>query len=131
MAPEGVSFQQQFRILIDTIAAPDGHSYRLATIAQATDVSEQSLVYLLEGRTQYPRLNTLRRLCRFYDISLDYFDCPTESDCRAFLVQRAARIAPPIIHEIDKQSNTLTSSGKRNVLRLLERLRHLRGSGKN
>lgn len=131
MAPDGVSFQEQFRILIGTIAAPDGHSYSLATIAQATDVSEQSLLYLLEGRTQYPRLNTLRRLCRFYDVSLDYFDCATEADCRTFLVQHAAQKASPIIREIDQQSNTLTPSGKHNVLRLLERLRHLRGSGKN
>lgn len=131
MAPEGVSFHEQFRILIETVPSSDGRPYSLATIAKATELSEQSLVYLLEGRTQYPRLNTLRWLCRFYDISLDYFDCLTEADCRAFLIQRATQNASPIINEIDKQSNTLTPSGKRNVLRLLERLRHLRSSSKD
>jgi transcriptional regulator with XRE-family HTH domain len=131
MAPEELSFQEQFRILIDAMPAPDGHPYSVAAIAKATELSEQSLFYLLEGKRQYPRLNTVRQLCRFYSISLDYFDCVTEADCRAFLVQHASQNASPIIHEIDKQSNTLTPLGKRNVLRLLERLRHLRGSSKN
>lgn len=131
MAPEGVSFQEQFRILLETLTTPDGTPYKLATIAQATDVSEQSLAYLLDGRTQYPRLNTVRRLCRFFDISLDYFECTTEAECRAFLVQRAAQSASPVIREINEQSETLTPSTKRSVIRLLERLRSLRRSSKN
>lgn len=131
MASEGVSFQEQFRILVETLTAPDGTPYKLATIAQAVDVSEQSLAYLLDGRTQYPRLETLRRLCRFYDISLDYFSCETEPECRAFLVQHAAQRASPIVHQIDKESETLTPSAKSSVLRLLDRIRHLRSSGKH
>lgn len=131
MTREGISFQEQFRILVETLTAPDGTAYKLSTIAQAIDVSEQSLAYLLDGRTQYPRLNTLRRLCRFYDISLDYFACTSEAECSAFLVQRAAQNASPMIREIDEQAATLTPSGVRRVLRLLERLRNLRRSGKN
>ncbi len=130
MAPEGVSFQEQFQILIDAVPAPDGRPYNMASIAKATELSEQSLLYLLEGRRQYPRLNTLRQLCRFYGISLDYFDCVTEAECRAFLVQHAARQASPLVREIDRESESLSPPAKGNVLRLLERFRRLRGSGK-
>lgn len=131
MAPEGISFQEQMRILIETLPAPDGTPYKLAAIAQAIAVSEQSLTYLLDGRTQFPRLNTARRLCRFYGISLDYFTCTSEAECRVYLVQHASQNASPMIREIEEQSGTLSISGKRRVLRLLGRLRRLRRSSKD
>ena len=92
--------------------APDGVPHSLAALAHATELSEQSLRYLLEGRTQYPRLNTVRRLCRFYDISLDYFGCETEAECRAYLAQLAAQRASPLVREIDQTAETLTPSAK-------------------
>ena len=131
MEPERLPVQEQFRILLETFPAPDGHPYSLAVIARATKLSEQSLANLLDGSTQNPRLDTLRRLCRFYDISLDYFDCQTDAECRNFLAQYAAQRASPMVREIDTESETLTPSSKRSVLRLLDRLRHLRRSGQH
>ena len=131
MEHEGLSFQDQFRILIDAVRSPDGRPYTLAAIAQGAGISVQNLSYLADGTTPHPRLDTLRRLCRFYDISLDYFGCETEVECRNFLMQRAAHRASPVVREIDKESETLSLSAKRNVLRLLERFRHLRGSGEH
>ena len=131
MSPDSIQFQEQLRILIESVPAPDGLPHSLAAIARATELSEQSLHYLLDGRTQYPRLNTVRRLCRFYDISLDYFGCVTEAECRAYLVQSAARRASPLVREIDQVALTLTPWTKRRVARLLERFRNLRGSDKH
>ena len=96
--------------------APNGQPHSLAAIARATELSEQSLHYLLEGRTEFPRLNTARRLCRFYDISLDYFGCETEADCRAYLAQLASQRASPLVREINQTAETLTPSAKRRAL---------------
>lgn len=131
MSPDGVQFQEQLRILIEFMPAPDGLPYTLAAIAQATELSEQSLRFLLEGRTEYPRLNTARGLCRFYDISLDYFGFETEAECRAYLARLAAQRASSLVREIDQTAETLTPSAKRRVLGLLERLRNRRGSNKD
>lgn len=131
MSPDGIQFREQLQILIGSVPAPDGLPYSLAAIAEATELSEQSLRYLLEGRTEYPRLNTARRLCSFYDISLDYFGCETEADCRAYLAQLVSQRASPLLREIDQTADTLTPSSKRRVFRLLERFRNLGGSSKH
>ena len=131
MSPDGIDFHEQLRILIEFMPASDGLPHSLAAIAQATELTEQSLRYLLEGRTEYPRLNTARRLCRFYDISLDYFGCETEAACRAYLAQLASQRASSLVHEIDQTAETLTPSAKRRALGLLERFRNLRNSDKH
>ena len=131
MENEGLSFQDQFQVLLDTVHATDGSPYSLAAISQGTGISVQNLSYLADGTTQHPRLETLRRLCRFYDITLDYFGCKTEADCRSYLMQRAAEGASLIVREIDQEAETLTPSAKGRILRFLERFRHLGGSGKH
>ncbi len=131
MMPETLTFQDQLRILMEAVPAPDGRPYSLAAIAKASGLSQQNLSSLLEGHIQQPRLDTLRRLCRFYDISLDYFGSETENDCRAFFAQRAAEEALPIVLEIERETQSLTLAGKRNILRLLARVRQLRSSGKH
>jgi len=129
--PDGLEFAAQFRILIHTVSGNDGNPYPLAAIAKSTGISEQNLSNLLDGRTPNPRLDTLRRLCRFYEISLDYFDCDTEVDCLAFLEQRAAHAASPIVFEINQESSVLGPSAKQEVLRLFGLLRQLRNLSKH
>ena len=131
MMPEHFPFRDQLRILIDTLPSPDGSSYTVAAIAKATELTEKSIRNMLNGRTQNPHLDTLRDLCRFYQISLDYFECESEAECRAFLEQNVAQQASDVVREIDQQAETLTPSAKSNVLRLLERFRSLRSSSKH
>ena len=131
MTPEHFPFREQLRILIDTLPSPEGNSYTVAAIAEATELTEKSIRNMLNGRTQNPHLDTLRDLCRFYHISLDYFECESEAECRTFLGQNAAQQASEVVREIGEQAETLTPSAKNNVLRLLERFRFLRSSGKH
>ncbi|MEO8391407.1 MAG: helix-turn-helix domain-containing protein [Chloroflexota bacterium] len=131
MMAEHFPFREQFRILIDSLPAPEGNKYSIASISDATGLSEQTLQYLLEGRTQYPVLDSARKLCRFFGISLDYFECETEAECHEFLAQNAAQQASSVVREIEQQADVLTQAAKGNVLRLLERFRYLRGSGKH
>ena len=119
-------FREQLRILIQTIPAPDGNAYNITTIANATGLSAQSLLYMLDGRTNNPRLESLRSICRFYNISLDYFECSSEEECRSFLAQNAAHLASPLVREIDQKAEALTPSDKSRVLRLIDRVNVLR-----
>lgn len=119
-------FREHLRILIQTLAAPDGNAYDITTIASATDLSAQSLLYMLDGRTNNPRLDSLRRICRFYNISLDYFECSSEEECRSFLAHNAAHLASPLVREIDQNAEALTPSDKSRVLRLIDRVNVLR-----
>lgn len=122
MGFEPISFQQQFQILLDQLRDPQGKPYSLATLAQATGLSDQSLAYLLEGRSQFPRLDTLRALCRFYHISLDYFACETEADCHRYLLEQLAA-SSTLLNDIAVEAAALTPKGQRNVLTMLEWLR--------
>jgi transcriptional regulator with XRE-family HTH domain len=130
MATEPIPFQQQFQILLETLRDSQGLAYSVSAIAQAVELSEQALLYLLDGRSEYPRLDTLRRLCRFLHISLDYFQCETEADCRAFLVQALAQQSNTL-HAITVESEDISAGGQRNVLTILEWLRRARHSGKH
>jgi transcriptional regulator with XRE-family HTH domain len=129
-ATDRFPFREQFQILMTTQVTADGRPYPLGTLAKAAGLSEKSLQKMLDGRTQNPRLDSVRRICRFYRISLDYFDCETKAACLAFLAQNAAEGASLVVRTIDQEAETLPSAAKHQVLRLLERFRFLRSSGK-
>lgn len=118
--------REQLRILMEMVPGPNGNAYDITAIARATDLSPQSLVYMLDGRTNNPRLDSLRRICRFYHVSLDYFECSSEADCRSFLAQNAAQLASPLVRAIDQNAEALTASNKSRVLRLMSRVNVLR-----
>lgn len=130
MATEPIPFQQQFRILIDALPDPQGRTYSMSTIARMTELSEQALLYLLEGRSQNPRLDTLRRISRFFQISLDYFDNETEAECQAYLA-RHLTTSSYLLHDIAHESAALTPKGQSNALAVLEWIRRAVPSKKN
>lgn len=119
-------FRELLRILIQTIPAPDGNAYDITAIAKATGLSAQSLLYMLDGRTNNPRLDSLRSICRFYNISLDYFECRSEEECRSFLAQNVALLASPLVREIAQEAEALTQPDKSRILRLIDKVNVLR-----
>lgn len=88
-------------------------------------MSPQALLNLLDDSSHYPRLETVRRLCRVYGISMDYFDCSTEKDCLDYLARQRV-IRSTELEEIARSAEALTSRGQRNVLNILEWLRRAR-----
>ena len=89
-------------------------------LARAIGLTQQTLQNILHQRIDNPRLNTLRALCVFYEISLDYFDLPTEETCHHYLAAQQLKLAPSIIHQIDHETRGLTAKGHRNILAVLE-----------
>lgn len=116
-------FGEQLRILIDFYPNKNGQPDSITHIAEATDISVQTLLNLLDGTSASPRLDTARRICEFYGISLDYFDCETEAECRDYLVQQRVETASPIVHQIERETDELSQRGKHNILSLIEWVR--------
>lgn len=104
-----LSLDRQLAVLLTEGVAPDGRPASPPQVAAAIGLSHQALLNLLQGKSRRPRLHTLRALCQFYAISLDYFDCPGEADCRAHLAVR----------QIAEQTLQLTPWGRRQMQVLL------------
>jgi transcriptional regulator with XRE-family HTH domain len=115
-----LSLSHQIRLLVDSLTDETGHPYSSARIAAATGISDQTLLNLISGKSDNPRLDTLQKLCAFYGISLEYFECTSEQRCIEYLAHRRLEASSPIAHEIAVAADALSSQGKENVLTLLE-----------
>lgn len=115
-----VTNSQQVSLLINEGIASTGQSASVAEVARAIGVSHQALMNLVRGKSDNPRLDTVRGLCAFYNISLDYFDCPTEDACRHYLIEQRQTA---LLREIALLSARLSPKGQRNVLALIEWVR--------
>lgn len=118
-----ISAGRQIAILLENGVDTHGQSYTLASAAAATGISDQALSNLLHGKTESPRLETVRALCHLYGISLSYFDLEAEEACRAYLSRHRQRFGPATVREIVSLSDQLSPRGKRNILAILHWIR--------
>lgn len=110
---------KQIELLIEHGRDADGHRYSLADVAKRTGIRYQTLSNLINGSSSNPRLETLRSLCRLYEISLDYFSCETEETCLNILKQHIVDNSHNI-QEIDDETRNLSPKGTRNVMAIME-----------
>lgn len=112
---------QKIRLLIEAAQPMNGAQISTAAdIARLTGISHQTLMNLLQGQNTNPRLDTLRALCELYGISLDYFDCENDVDCRAHILQKATINRNSMVSEIIEHTEQLSATSKQRVLRLME-----------
>src|SRR5512145_348325 len=107
-ADQPLTTTQQLQLLLSQIIAGQHQPCSLHEIAAATGLSVQTLAKLVNGQTQEPRLDTLRRLCQFYGISLDYFAGESAAACQAYLRQQRLTTAAEVIQEIAHQTQHLS-----------------------
>jgi len=115
-----VSIGQQIHLLIEWSKEHQGKSYSIREIARAADLSTQGLTNILDGTTPDPRVEPLRNLCRFFQVSLDYLGCRTESECHSYLMQRLIEYGTPILQQIAVESQQLSPRGRDNVMVVLQ-----------
>lgn len=111
---------RQIQLLIGWSELRRPQHYTLREIAQAAGISTQALTNILDGKASDPRLTTLRNLCRFFQVSLDYFGGQTEIDCRAYLARRAVELGTSALQQITLTSHQLSPRGQDNVLVILQ-----------
>ncbi len=113
----GSMIQDQFATLLThgKIFEYEPHSVR--TIAEAIQLSNQTLRNLLNGRTISPRLETARAICQLYGITLDYFGLESRAACERYLLQHRQRDFP-VLTAIDEQSRQLSSDALASLMRI-------------
>ena len=118
---------RQMQLLLEHTSAPNTRPYTITAVADMIGITPQTLLNMLHARIENPRLNTLRSLCRFYDISLDYFDLRTEDACLRYLHAHQLKHSPALVQQIQAEADRLTERGYRNILATLHwRLMSLR-----
>ncbi len=110
----------QLRCLVDYGISATGKRSTLSEAAEGSGIHYQTLINMLSGRSDNPRLSTLRSLCQWYGISLAYFDCDSPEACRSYLRRRTRHTLPPLIRTIAEQSRQLSPAGQQNVLVVMD-----------
>ena len=119
-AEASLPFSRKLNLLLQEGKTTRGEKLSTAAdIARQTGVSHQTIMNLLQGHSHNPRLNTLRALCEIYGITLDYFDCASEYDCRVHLLQRAVCANNPTLSEIKQRSDQLAAHTRKRVMTLI------------
>lgn len=116
---EPISIARQLEMLLDTTRKSDTRPLAVKDVATAIGVTQHTLLNILHGRIDNPRLFTLRSLCVFYGISLDYFDLQTEDQCRRYLARQQLKTASPLVQKIEDETHHLKPRSHRNLLSVL------------
>ncbi len=114
-----MSVAEQLQLLLHYFTDASEQPYSANQLAQMLDLSPQAVLNLLQGHSPNPRLDTVRRVCRFFGITLDYFDLESVQACEAYLRQHVIAGGTPTIQAIRSQSESLTPRAAANVMVLL------------
>jgi len=110
---------QQIQILFDAVTHPDGRPFTIREVSDEIDVSLAAISQMRSGRIKNPQLNTLRELCRFFDVPLRYFEARTVEDCYAVLADARTDIQPQV-SEITFRATQLSPAAQQDVLTLIK-----------
>ncbi len=110
---------QQLKILFEVVTHPDGRPYTIKEVSQQINISPATISQMRSGKIKDPQLNTLRELCRFFNVPLRYFETATAEECYTVLVDRVGEITPAI-NEIALRSLNLSPESQRDILTVIQ-----------
>lgn len=109
----------QINILFEVITNPDGRPFTIQEVADQIDVSLATISQLRNGKINNPQLNTIRELCRFFDIPLRYFETTTPEECYAVIAENDVQNLPQL-NEIAFRALKLSPQSQRDVLNMVK-----------
>ncbi|MCA0455431.1 MAG: helix-turn-helix domain-containing protein [Chloroflexi bacterium] len=116
---EYLSVAEQLQILFEEVLHPDNRPYTLLEVSEAIDVSLPTLSQLRSGRSKNPQLNTLRELCRFFDVPLRYFETHSREECYAILTNDDQSNANAL-NEISFRATHLSPQAQQDILKVIQ-----------
>lgn len=123
--PSSMSMQSMLTLLWQYVPGDDGRPRTVAQVARATGIREQTLLNLLHGRVDDPRLDTLQKLIVCFGISLDYFGMASEAACLGYLAQQGKLgAAPDITQHIEQEATGLSTNVERILLTVTQWREH-------
>jgi transcriptional regulator with XRE-family HTH domain len=100
----------------------DGTTYTERDVAQATGMSQSTLSAIRRGIIQNPRIDSIKALCRFFQVKLDYFD--SSSVAEALEHMAAGRTEAPHDMKLAMRLNRLTDDARRDLDRIIDYVMH-------
>jgi transcriptional regulator with XRE-family HTH domain len=91
----------------------------LKEVSSVTGISIGTLSQLRTGRIQNPRLNTLREICKFFDVPLRYFETQTVAACYAILNHQEDQQADEM-NEIAFRAANLSEQSQQDILHIIK-----------
>jgi transcriptional regulator with XRE-family HTH domain len=114
-----MTFAKQIALLLRYFPDVDGQLYSANHLAHRLEMSPQAVLNLIQGDAPNPRLDTVRRLCRFFGIKLDYFGLETAKACESYLQCHLIQVATPTVRAIQTEVDELSPRAAANVLVLM------------
>ncbi len=107
-------------LLFEVIRRPDGKIYTEREVSEQVNITHKTLNHIRSGKTPNPGINSIREICRFFGVSIAYFDCPTRDACYAFLRDRKFPEPPaPAANEIMFRALELSEAARQDMLKVL------------
>lgn len=104
--------------LFRTVTRPDGCPYTPSEVSAHLSISSATINQLMTGKIKNPTLPTATELCRFFDTSLDIFQCKTYDECYAVLARR--HVEPgSLAAEIGMRALGLSPENRQLLLRII------------
>jgi transcriptional regulator with XRE-family HTH domain len=113
-----LSVAEQLQVLFEAVQHPSGRAYTMQEVSDSIDVSPATLSQLRTGKIKNPQLNTLREICRFFDVPLRYFETRSVEECYALLADGREDTASPL-NEIAFRATQLSPESQRDVLTII------------
>ncbi|MGB7342046.1 MAG: helix-turn-helix transcriptional regulator [Phototrophicaceae bacterium] len=111
---------KQLTILFDAVQHAEKRPFTLQEVSDATGISVGTLSQLRTGRIENPQLNTLREICRFFDVPLRYFEAQNEDQCYAFIQDNDRDKHIPELSEIAFRATNLSPDSQRDLLKIIK-----------
>ncbi len=119
MMDDYLSVAEQLNILFDHIRHPEGRPYQLQEVGEATGISLGTISQMRAGKIKNPQLNTLRAICRFFNVPLRYFETHTAEECYALIANRGAKRATKSLSEIALRASSLPPRAQQDILTVI------------
>lgn len=124
---KAISPGDQINILFEMVLDANGKPYTITDVSLAAGISVGVLSLLRNNRNCNPTFATLSGISKFFGVSLDYFNCQTQDECRLYIENPANRTPPnyenmpsPIARQIFSKALGMSDYGRRELLRMAE-----------
>ncbi|MCB9460146.1 MAG: helix-turn-helix transcriptional regulator [Anaerolineaceae bacterium] len=95
----------------------DGTYYVDRDVSEATGISQSSLSAIRRGSIQNPGIDTIKLLCRFFDVKLAYFEATSENE--ALEIMAAGRSEESYELKLAMRLNRLSEDARKDLERIL------------
>lgn len=111
-------------LLFNKVRRPDGRPFTEKEVSEQVNITHKTLNHIRTGKTPNPGIATIREICRFFGVSMDFFNISSLEESYAFLNERKqAEAQATSVNEIMFRALDLSEEGRKdllNVIRLVE-----------